>query len=385
MSDTDRLPPGPSEAELRCEIARLNKMVRVLMDRIEKITNFQGTDFNIFQTNIFLEDQVRRRTGELEAAMLGNESILCSLREAEYRNRLLVENAPLSIHVIGMEGDLISMNRAGLSMFGFAAESDAEGYPFLGLVVPGERDGISGLMERARGGESLTFNFSSVKDGGLILQSCFIPIRDRDGKVGTIMGIAENITDRMNAERQIRHLAFNDALTDIPNWRLFNDRLSMAMETGGRSGRYGAVMFLGLDDFKAVNRTYGFDGGDLLLVEVASRISRSVRKIDTVARLGGDEFAVLLNELDTDAEDSLAQAAIIAENLRNNLAEPYGLKISREGGLPEISVCRSTVSIGISLFQGCRSSREEVLKKADAAMSRAKSGGRNAIRFYERQ
>lgn len=192
-----------------------------------------------------------------------------------------------------------------------------------------------------------------------------------------------DITKRKRAEQEVHTLAFYDALTGLPNRRLLNDRVKTAIAAGKRSGRYGAVMFLDLDNFKPLNDTYGHDAGDLLLVEVAQRLTRCVRETDTVARFGGDEFVVILGELDADKAESTAQAGIIAEKICAALAEPYALKHQREGSAETTIGHRCTSSIGVALFVNHEASAEEILKYADMAMYQAKEGGRNLIRFFD--
>ncbi len=178
-------------------------------------------------------------------------------------------------------------------------------------------------------------------------------------------------------------LAFYDALTALPNRRLLKDRLGQAMAASKRSGLYGAVMFLDLDNFKPLNDSHGHDVGDLLLVEVAHRITRCVREVDTVARFGGDEFVVILSGLDKDKAESIKEAGRIAEKIRASLAEPYELKIRQEGKTETMVGHRCTSSIGIMMFIDFEASAEDILKWADMAMYRSKELGRNQIRFCE--
>jgi diguanylate cyclase (GGDEF)-like protein/PAS domain S-box-containing protein len=209
-------------------------------------------------------------------------------------------------------------------------------------------------------------------------------VKDAQGKTTEYVGIFSDITARKQAEEKIQQLALHDPLTQLPNRRLLNDRLEQTMASSKRSGRYGALIFLDLDNFKPLNDTHGHGVGDLLLMEVARRISSCVREVDTVARFGGDEFVVILSELDSDKTESLAQASIVAEKIRAILAEPYVLTIQQEDKAETLTVeHHCTSSIGIMLFIGYEAGAEDVLKWADMAMYQAKKDGRNLIRLYD--
>lgn len=197
------------------------------------------------------------------------------------------------------------------------------------------------------------------------------------------MGTVQDITERKQMEEQIRNLAFYDTLTQLPNRRLLNDRLDHAMSASKRSGHYGALMFLDLDNFKPLNDLYGHAVGDSLLIEVARRISGCVRAVDTVARFGGDEFVVILNELDVDKAASTAQASIVAEKIRAALAESYLLTIHKEGNAENTVEHRCTSSIGVVVFINHEEKPDDLLKLADAAMYKAKESGRNQICFND--
>jgi diguanylate cyclase (GGDEF)-like protein/PAS domain S-box-containing protein len=203
-------------------------------------------------------------------------------------------------------------------------------------------------------------------------------VRGSDGAISHYVGTMTDITARKAAEAEIKHLAFYDALTQLPNRRLLQDRLTYAMASSKRSGRYGALMFLDLDNFKPLNDNYGHGAGDALLIEAAHRTINCVRETDTVARFGGDEFVVLLGELDTEKAPSAALAGAIAEKIRHALAQPYLLSTHEVERVEH----HCTASIGVVLFFNHDSSTEDVLKWADMAMYQAKDSGRNAISFY---
>ncbi len=198
-----------------------------------------------------------------------------------------------------------------------------------------------------------------------------------------VLGLTRDISERKKAEEQIRNLAFYDPLTQLPNRRLLLDRFGLVIAACKRSKRYAALMFIDLDNFKPLNDEHGHDVGDLLLVEVAQRMSDCVREVDTVARFGGDEFVVMLNELSTDREVSMQRASDIAEKIRQRLGEPYQLGVARERGEPLMVEHRCTASLGVVLFDRHCSSSEDLLRLADDAMYQAKQGGRNQVRYLE--
>jgi diguanylate cyclase (GGDEF)-like protein/PAS domain S-box-containing protein len=380
----DQVPvSGANELALHAEIARLNKIVQALMDRAERNASIQGTDFNLFHTAITLEDQVRRRTDELEVALQENRKTTRALRESENRNRLLFENSPMCIHEIDRDGRIISMNLAGLGMLGLEQECEVQGSLYLDAVHDADRKRISALLTKAYAGETSHFEFKASGPREQIYKSCFVPIKDKNGRVEKLMGISEDITERKQAEEQVREFAFHDTLTHLANRRLLADRLAQAMAASKRSGRYGAVLFLDLDNFKPLNDAHGHDVGDLLLIEVAHRITDCVREMDTVARFGGDEFVMVLSELDADKELSATQAGIVAEKIRATLAEPYLLTRKQKHNAKITVEHHCTASIGVVLYINHEASQEDILKWADMAMYQAKESGRNLVHFFE--
>jgi len=199
-------------------------------------------------------------------------------------------------------------------------------------------------------------------------------VKDADGIITNYVATFNDITASKAAENEIKNLAFYDPLTNLPNRRLLMDRLNHAIASGARSGRSGALLFIDLDNFKTLNDTLGHDIGDLLLQQVSERLVSCIREGDTVARLGGDEFVVLLEDMSSQALEAAEQTESVGEKILATLNLPY-LLASHD--------CRSTPSIGATLFNGHERPVEELMKQADIAMYQSKKAGRNTLRFFD--
>ena len=199
-------------------------------------------------------------------------------------------------------------------------------------------------------------------------------VRDDNGAVTHYVSSHYDISERKDAEERINELAFYDQLTSLPNRTLLLDRLRQAMTASARNDSYGAVLFIDLDNFKTLNDTLGHDMGDLLLQQVAQRLTGCVRAGDTVARLGGDEFVVMLTSLSMNERDAATQIEAIGEKIIAALNQAFDL-----GSAPY----HCTASIGATLFRGNLASTEDLLKQADLAMYKTKATGRNALRFFD--
>ena len=202
-------------------------------------------------------------------------------------------------------------------------------------------------------------------------------VRDDAGQTSHYVAIFADISERKKAEERIKHLAFYDPLTELPNRRLLLDRLTQALAGGARHMQRGALLFVDLDNFKALNDTLGHSEGDALLGQVAARLLACVRSGDTVARLGGDEFVVLLEDLSQSELEAATQTEILAQKIQGALNQDYPLVHGPY---------HSSASIGITLLgSGPGDSGEEPLKRAELAMYQAKTAGRNTIRFFDPQ
>lgn len=223
------------------------------------------------------------------------------------------------------------------------------------------------------------------KNGEIYWEETHIaPVKNLAGAVTHYVAVKNDITDRKNLEAQVHQLAFHDPLTQLANRRLLEDRLRQTVAASRRSACYCALMLLDLDNFKPLNDQHGHMVGDLLLIEVSKRLTACVREVDTVARFGGDEFIVLLGGLDTNKMEATAQAAAIAEKIRNSLALPYTLTVTHEATAQTSTIeHHCSASIGVVVFIDPNESQDNILKWADAAMYQAKQAGRNSVRIYD--
>lgn len=215
------------------------------------------------------------------------------------------------------------------------------------------------------------------KDGSVVWGEVQVkPEQNDKGEVIGYHGITRNITERKRLEKQVQQLAFHDTLTNLANRRLLQEHLEQAMGESKRSHYYGAVIYMDLDNFKPLNDVYGHGLGDLLLIEVGSRLKGCVRAVDTVARIGGDEFVALLRSLSQKQEEACEQAMAVAEKIRSCLAERYVLRPAPDASAIE-HAC--TASIGVALFRGRDETQDSLMQRADHAMYQAKQNGRNRV------
>jgi diguanylate cyclase (GGDEF)-like protein/PAS domain S-box-containing protein len=199
-------------------------------------------------------------------------------------------------------------------------------------------------------------------------------VRGADKSTTHYVSAFTDISENKAAEAEIANLAFFDPLTQLPNRRLLLDRLQHALATSDRQQRNAALMFIDLDNFKTLNDTLGHDKGDLLLQQVATRLSACVREGDTVARIGGDEFVLILEGLSNNLSEAANQSEQIGEKILESLNQPYDL-VTQD--------YHTTPSIGITLFCGHSIGVDELLKQADLAMYQSKAAGRNTLHFFE--
>ncbi len=188
------------------------------------------------------------------------------------------------------------------------------------------------------------------------------------------MWVARDITDKKIAEETIAHLAYHDALTDLPNRALLMTTLKKNLSYAQRHGLSGAIMFMDLDDFKEINDVYGHHIADLVLRGLSSRIKKILRKEDTIARIGGDEFVLIIAAISANTQRVKKEVKTIANKLLETVGRSFDFSNQQ---------INASCSIGISIYPEASLNEDELLKQADQAMYHAKKAGKNTFCFYE--
>ncbi len=297
-----------------------------------------------------------------------------ALRVSEERYRTAFQTSLDAININRMSDDVfIDCNQAFLDILGYERE-DVIGRSSLELNIwenPLDLQSVVAMVQQNSSCRGLEVRFRK-KNGEVLWGEVSASVVEIDG-VFCILSITRDISSAKTAENTIRSLAFYDPLTGLPNRRQLLEQLRLPMAAGGQSDRLQALLLIDMDHFKILNDTLGHQAGDLLLKDVARRVTASMHESDTVCRMGGDEFVVLLENLSEVAEEAAAQAKAVGEDILAAIDRPYSIA-SREYLL--------TASIGITVFGERKNSTDEVLQQADIALDQAKAAGRNTQRFF---
>jgi diguanylate cyclase (GGDEF)-like protein/PAS domain S-box-containing protein len=290
------------------------------------------------------------------------------LRQAQHIARVGSWKYVVSENYLFLSDEILYMYGLTPAEFGETMEA------FINLVHPEDRQAVRSAQETA-----MKYGNASVqcrvmrKDGKIryfeIIGQLFC---DKNGQE-YLAGTSQDITEQKVAEHRIGQLAYLDQLTGLPNRKFVLDRIDRLVAMHHRTKQDAAVLFIDLDNFKALNDTHGHDKGDMLLKQVANRLQTCVRHYDCVGRFGGDEFVIVLERIGTGSINEAAHACQVAQKILSLLNEPYLLETLQH---------RITPSIGIAIFDSEMVSTSDLLRRADMAMYKAKAEGRNAIRFF---
>jgi diguanylate cyclase (GGDEF)-like protein/PAS domain S-box-containing protein len=305
----------------------------------------------------------------MEVDVTARKKLEDSLRQAGQ----VFDHARDAILLIDREHRVLAANRAYTELTGYPAEE------VIGVELQRLRLGVQERVfyDRLRDHVDNQGHWEGElhgmrRDGSMIpVRAVLSAITDQNGEPSSYMLMLSDISERQRAVEQVRHQAEHDALTGLPNRTLFMDRLEQALAAVARRHRQFALMFIDLDHFKAVNDNHGHEVGDAVLQEVAHRLRRCVRRVDTVSRLGGDEFVVLLADI-----GGVDQAAHVAAAIMQSVARPIEA---------EVGSLRLSVSIGIAICPSDGDDPKTLLRHADVAMYHAKESGRNEFHFFSQE
>jgi diguanylate cyclase (GGDEF)-like protein/PAS domain S-box-containing protein len=298
-----------------------------------------------------------------------------SLQQAEEKYRGIFEDSVIGIFQATPDRRLVSINRTLAQMHGYGSSEE--------MMEDVSRRGPQLFVDPSR----MTEMTQIVAEGGTVrgteleiyrrdgttkwVRMNLRGIRDASGNVVLREGTVEDITEHKAASERIKFLAYYDALTELPQRALLQDRLELALAGARRKHEKVALLFLDLDRFKSVNDSFGHSFGDIVLKAVAQRLKACAREQDTVARVGGDEFLILLNGVKDTADAAIAAERIMRAMNASLVLQGHSFSVG--------------CSIGISLYPEHGMDGETLIKNADAAMYCAKEAGRGNVRFYTDQ
>jgi diguanylate cyclase (GGDEF)-like protein/PAS domain S-box-containing protein len=303
-------------------------------------------------------------------SMIQRKRAELALRRSENQLRAIIDAEPECVKVVRADGTLVQMNAAGLAMIEASRPEQVIGKSILQLLAPEYREAYRAFIgDILRGNKGIMeFEITGLKGTHRWMETHAVPLPGEQGGQPLVLSITRDITERKQTERRLKQLAHFDSLTDLPNRVQFIERLEQAMADADRHERLLGVVFLDLDRFKYINDSLGHGKGDILLREVAMRLSGVVRRGDTVARLSGDEFALVLADM-----GHVDDAIHVAQKILDVFHQPF-----RVAG-HDLSV---TASLGITLYPFDDRGADDLLRNADVAMYRAKESGKNNYQFY---
>jgi diguanylate cyclase (GGDEF)-like protein/PAS domain S-box-containing protein len=371
--------PLQSNQTVRALVARARKLIQALTSGPVPDANTSGTE--VPSPAAEGPAGFPGHPGNGDAAFDIDRSLAASLRDDESFFRQMFERHSSAMLLIDPKaGVIIKANHAAANFYGYSPD-ELSGMSVDRINAQPESE-IAPQRELAMRSEKSHFVFDHRLASGAV-RSVEVHISPISYKGRSLFfSVVHDITERKRADEQIHNLAFYDALTGLPNRRLLKDRLAHAIASSKRSHRYYALLLLDLDKFKSLNDCHGHAAGDLLLCEVASRLRSCVRQADTLARFAGDEFIVILCDLAENRDESRSQASSVAEKIRARLDEIYVLNAGQENGANRSIEFRCSASVGVKISVNGEVGEDDLFRRADAAMYRAKEAGGNLVRFH---
>jgi diguanylate cyclase (GGDEF)-like protein/PAS domain S-box-containing protein len=303
--------------------------------------------------------------------------IFISRRSAKIKDELYgfktaIENSYNSVVMTDPDSNIVYVNDIAQKETGYTKKELLGQNPRVLKSGLNEENFYVEMHEKLDNGEKWEGEFiNKRKDGSLYHEKASIMPIFIDGKLVNYLAIKLNITDYIEATRKVKHMAYHDSLTSLPNRANIENYLETRLKTAQRQDTKIALLFIDLDRFKNINDTLGHDVGDELLIEVSKRISQALRKSDMLARFGGDEFVVILDGIDENFS-----ATYVCEKILELFKKPIKADVHH---------LNITLSIGIALFPDDAQDTATLFKYADIAMYKAKNAGKNTYRFYKKE
>ena len=392
ISDAARQLAGGTLAELSRAMAALGRgdidaahasvsITPVAVRTRDEVGNM-ARSFNVLQMEVAnaasgldgAREGLRQARHELTDANARLEQRVDQLRQVEEKLSGILDAIPMVVWSISPAHELLYMNPAARLTYGRpVAEFIADPTLWTSIVHAEDRAAVAQWLAQVVAVEAATLEYRIIRPDGAVrwLEDRARTVRDGDGRLVRLDGVATDISERRLRDERIEYLANFDLLTGVPNRNLFMNRLQQSLILARRAqGRLG-LLFLDIDRFKYINDSFGHACGDSLLRKFAERLKSLLREGDTVARLGGDEFVIIFADI-KEAED----AARLAMKILHAFLQP----VAADGR--ELHV---TTSIGVSVYPEDGDEAGVLLKHADAAMYRAKSQGRNGFQCYTRE
>lgn len=314
----------------------------------------------------------------VDLALAKRRAVEAVLRKSEEHVRQIIDSLPVWVGARNADGYYIFANKALASFFNTSPEAMRGSHlsEFSDCFSVDVNDVIQmdkEVIRTQKGIQICEEKWFDKAGHAYQMHTHIMPMNFYDDTVSLV--VSTDITELKSTQALMEHMAYHDALTDLPNRSYLIERLQEEIITASQNHQYGALMFIDLDQFKNINDSLGHPAGDGLLKHVASRLTTTVKSTDVVVRLGGDEFVVILLNLGNELSSAIANVELTAERLRSCVMEPYSYQDLQ---------LHVTCSIGIVLFPEADAGVHELLRYADTAMYNVKEQGRNAIQFFNK-